>query len=127
MKQHFENAIALIFALVFLVILGMLIAFGLSGMPVLELTISFINQFGLLAVLISSLVFNATILLPMPIDFIIFSLGALSNGGLFLNPLTIGLVAGLGAAIGELTAWAVGFETDKLLLKKRHGKVYRTT
>jgi membrane protein DedA with SNARE-associated domain len=84
-----------------------------------------ISQYGILGLFISVMLMNASILLPLPADLVIFSAGALSNGSLLFNPLVIGLVAGLAASIGELTAWAVGYETDKLVLKKRHGATYQ--
>ena len=83
-----------------------------------------IADYGILGLFISTMLMNASIIFPLPADFLIFSAGAVSNGAIFFNPFTIGIVAGIGAAIGELTAWAVGWETDKIVLKKRHGKVY---
>jgi len=93
-------------------------------MPLLEFAEGLIAQYGLLGVFISTMLMNASILLWLPADLIVFSAGALSNHTLFFNPLTIGIVAGIGSAIGELTAWAVGWETEDIVLKKRHGKTY---
>ena len=84
-----------------------------------------IADFGILGVFISTMLMNATIILPLPGDLVVFSAGALANNSIFFNPFSIGIVAGIGAAIGELTAWAVGWETDHLILKKRHGKIYK--
>lgn len=83
-----------------------------------------IAEYGILGVFISTMLMNASILLPLPADLIVFSAGALANHSVLFNPFTIGIVAGIGSAIGELTAWAVGWETDKFVLKKRHGKTY---
>jgi len=93
-------------------------------MPLLEFAEGLIAQYGIPGVFISTMLMNASILLPLPADLIVFSAGALSNHSIFFSPLTIGIVAGIGSAIGELTAWAVGWETDELILRKRHGKTY---
>jgi uncharacterized membrane protein YdjX (TVP38/TMEM64 family) len=49
------------------------------------------------------LVGNATVLLPAPGLVIVYSLGST------LNPLLLGLFAGSGAALGELTGYAAGY------------------
>jgi len=69
---------------------------------------------------------NASILLPLPADLIVFSAGAMANHSWFFNPITIGIVAGIAASIGEMTAWAVGWGTKRFLLKKEEGKLYKT-
>ncbi len=93
-------------------------------MGLLLLTNTLIAEYGILGVFISTMLMNASILLPLPADLVVFSAGALSSSSIFFNPLAIGIVAGIGSAIGELTSWAVGWETDVLVLKKRHGKTY---
>jgi membrane protein DedA with SNARE-associated domain len=49
------------------------------------------------------LIGNATVILPVPGLIVVYSLGA------SLNPLVVGLCAGPGAALGELTGYAVGY------------------
>ena len=36
----------------------------------------------------------------------------------FLNPVYVGLLAGFGAALGELTGYLIGYGTEKVVLKK---------
>ena len=64
------------------------------------------NNFGYLGLFIASLIANATIILPVPIDFLIFGIGAMSNN-LFVV-LIAGFIAGLGAALGEMTSYLIG-------------------
>ncbi len=69
----------------------------------------FARGFGLPGLFIASIIANATILLPLPIDLVIpffakvefFGLGALS-------PLLVSLVVALGAAIGEMSGYIIG-------------------
>lgn len=58
---------------------------------------------GYVGVFLVSLLGNATIILPAPSLFIVFTAGGV------LNPLLVGLVAGVGEALGELTGYAAGF------------------
>ncbi|MDD5288782.1 MAG: VTT domain-containing protein [Dehalococcoidales bacterium] len=62
-----------------------------------------LGNYGYLGTFIISLLTNATIILPMPSILIIFPLGAT------FNPLYIGLAAGVGGAIGEMTAYVAGY------------------
>lgn len=86
-----------------------------------------INQFGLIGIFLMSIIFNASILLPMPGDILIFTAGAAASGtnGAIFGPLLIGLIGGFGAAIGELTSWGLGWITEKKLLRKRLGKRWK--
>lgn len=60
------------------------------------------NAFGYPAIFLISLVGNATIVLPAPSVAVVFGLGAA------LNPVLVGIVAGLGSALGELTGYLAG-------------------
>ena len=72
---------------------------------VLEFLASIMQSYGLLGVFLATLAANASIILPIPVDILIIALGA---SGAF-NPWALGLTAGLAAAIGELTAYLLGF------------------
>jgi membrane protein YqaA with SNARE-associated domain len=50
-----------------------------------------------------SLLGNATVILPAPSLFLVFSMGSA------LPPLAVGLAAGIGEALGELTGYAAGY------------------
>ncbi|GAB4467326.1 MAG: VTT domain-containing protein [Anaerolineae bacterium] len=66
---------------------------------------------------LAMLIGNATLILPVPGLIFVFSLGGT------LNPLLVGLAAGPGAALGELTGYAAGFGGSALIDNFR---VYRT-
>ena len=60
------------------------------------------TTYGYLGVLAFSLLANAMILLPAPVLAVVFTLGSV------FSPLGIGMAAGLGMALGELTGYAAG-------------------
>jgi len=60
-------------------------------------------QFGYAGIFLIALMANATILLPAPGVAIIYAMGAL------FNPLWVGLSAGTGGALGELSGYLAGF------------------
>lgn len=60
-------------------------------------------ELGYLGAFLTMLLGNATIILPVPGLIFVFALGAT------LNPLLVGLAAGPGAALGEMTAYAAGY------------------
>lgn len=62
-----------------------------------------LGNYGYLGTFFISLLTNATVILPMPSILLIFPLGAT------FNPLYIGLWAGIGGAIGEMTAYLAGY------------------
>ena len=62
-----------------------------------------LGNYGYLGTFFLSMFTNATIILPMPSILMIIPLGAT------FNPLYIGLVAGFGGAIGEMTAYVAGY------------------
>jgi membrane protein YqaA with SNARE-associated domain len=58
--------------------------------------------YGYPAVFFISLIGNATIILPTPSMAVVFGLGGA------LNPVLVGIIAGLGSALGELTGYLAG-------------------
>ena len=85
-----------------------------------------LEGYGYLGIFIISVLGNATIVLPVPVI-----LTAFIGGGIF-NPFIVGIVTAVGAAIGELTGYLVGYggkvviKDDKKLVKiegwmKKHG------
>lgn len=67
------------------------------------------------AIFIVNLVGSASILLPLP------AIGSVCVGGVALNPLVVGLVAGVGGSIGEITGYLLGFSGRGVL---REGRMY---
>lgn len=64
--------------------------------------------YGYPGIFLISILANATVLLPAPGVAIVFAMG-----GVF-NPFIVGIVAGAGAAIGELSGYAAGFSGQVL-------------
>jgi membrane protein YqaA with SNARE-associated domain len=73
-------------------------------------------NYGLIGLLLASIIANATLFLVVPIDLLIFLIAPISKE--FFNPLIISIVAGLGAAIGELTSYILGLGGRKAIEKK---------
>jgi membrane protein YqaA with SNARE-associated domain len=63
---------------------------------------SFIAAFGYIGVFVVSAISSATIFLPLPGFLFIIAASP------FLNPWLVGIIAGAGMAIGELTGYAIG-------------------
>jgi membrane protein DedA with SNARE-associated domain len=82
----------------FVLVLAVTIALFVLRNEILKL-----GNYGYLGTFVLSVATNATILLPMPSILMILPLGAT------FNPLYIGLAAGIGGAIGEMTAYIVGY------------------
>jgi membrane protein DedA with SNARE-associated domain len=61
------------------------------------------EKFGYAGVFLIALMANATVFLPAPGVAIIYAMGAV------LNPLWVGVVAGTGGALGELSGYLAGF------------------
>jgi membrane protein YqaA with SNARE-associated domain len=87
---------------------------------VIEIFNALVGTYGYLGVFLVSMLGSATIFLPLPSTFVVFFSAA------FLNPLLLGLVGGLGAAIGELTGYVLGFGGKKLIERKWKKKLVET-
>ena len=74
--------------------------------------------FGYLGIFLVSFIGTITIFLPLPSFAVIFAAGAV------FNPWAVGIIAGIGAGIGEVTGYAVGRGSRELIKKKyaRHLK-----
>ncbi len=72
-------------------------------MELTSLSLFLIKTFGYLGILGAGIISSATIFFPIPLYLIIFF-----STSLGLNPLAVGLLAGLGNAVGELTGYFVG-------------------
>lgn len=80
----------------------------------LEWSEGFIAASGYLGVFVVSVISTATIFLPVPGFLFIIAAAA------FLNPVLVGIVAGAGMAIGELTGYAIGSGSSRALKKKEY-------
>jgi len=64
-----------------------------------------LKAYGYLGAFLLSLLFNATVILPLGAIAIVFALGAVPS----LSPVVVGLAGGIGAAIGEITGYMAGY------------------
>jgi membrane protein YqaA with SNARE-associated domain len=74
----------------------------------------FLLTWGYLGIFIISVLGTATLFFPLPVDGIIFALGS------ELNPWVLGIIAGIGMTLGELTAYYAGYIGTTLVKKRRH-------
>ena len=63
----------------------------------------FVMLLGYLGVFVIAVLGNATVILPVPGLAVVFA------GGGVLNPLVVGLIAGVGEPLGELTGYLAGY------------------
>ena len=80
----------------------------------------FVGAYGYLGIFLVSFIGSASIILPVPSFIIVFTFGSI------LNPWLVGIAGGVGSAIGELTAYAIG-RGGKKALEKSHGKLLKKT
>ena len=71
------------------------------------------GNYGYLGVFVVTLLATGAIVLPVPY------LALILVAGSFLNPVLVALVAGVGAALGELTGYLVGYTGRSLIPKNR--------
>ncbi|MFC2143581.1 YqaA family protein [Candidatus Aenigmatarchaeota archaeon] len=86
---------------------------------VVEFIISMVYSMGYFGLFLASLISSASVILPVPGFLIVITAGT------FLNPFLVGIVAAIGAAIGELTAYGVGFAGEKAFLKLKKKKNWK--
>jgi uncharacterized membrane protein YdjX (TVP38/TMEM64 family) len=98
-----ERRLALIrlMAFLFVISLGVMIFIYRDRVQELE-------SYGYAGVFLIAMISNATVLLPVPGVMVVFAMGAV------FDPILIALFAGLGAAIGELSGYLVGFSGQGL-------------
>lgn len=63
---------------------------------------SFVYHYGLAGLFVAAILSNASLFLVVPLDIVVLGLGE------FYSPLLLGLVLGIGAALGEMSAYVVG-------------------
>jgi len=69
-------------------------------------------SYGYVGIFLISLIGSSTVILPFPAAAFVFTAGAM------LNPFLIGILAGIAAAIGEFTGYALGLGGRKIMKKK---------
>ena len=79
-----------------------------------------VNSWGYLGIFLISIIGNASIIFPIPSYIIVIAMGTT------LNPWLLGLFGGLGAAIGELTGYAVG-RGGSMVIKRKYRHLLKKT
>ena len=85
-----------------------------------QFLLGLLTTYGYLGIFAASLITSATIILPMPFFIIIPAAVQV------LDPLGVGIAAGLGAAIGEMTSYLIGIGGNRvagLKKKKTFGRI----
>ncbi len=95
---------------VFIVVLVLAISLGIL---LLRDQVAQIGAVGYAGIFLVSLVGNATVILPAPSLALVFAMGSA------LSPLLVGLAAGSGEALGELTGYGLGFGGQALIENRR--------
>jgi uncharacterized membrane protein YdjX (TVP38/TMEM64 family) len=94
--RNIRSTLWRIFAIVFVIAISVYI-FALRD------EVEILTTYGYPGVFLFTLLTSATILLPAPGLIVVFSLGGV------LNPLWVGLVSGVGSALGELSGYLAGY------------------
>lgn len=122
--EHKKNGWRFLSAILFVVGITALIILYRDKLRELE-NLAYVGAF------LTMLVGNATVVFPVPGLIFVYSLGST------LNPLLVGLFAGVGAALGEMTAYAAGYGGSAVIDKlevyqrikvwmERHGPIVVT-
>ncbi len=106
-----ENKLKSILSVIFVLAITCAVFFLLDYIPYFE-------SLGYLGAFIISLIGSATIIIPAPSWAIIFVMSKA------LDPVLLGIVAGLGSAIGELTGYYLGKGGTHLIEKDKKVKQY---
>lgn len=111
---------------VFVAFFGGMIAIALMGINIGDLMVRFVlyfhNQYGdfgvYVAIFLISVIGNVSVIMPVPYIIALAILVVV----LPINPLLVGVSAGFGAAIGELSAWLLGRGTSEMIEDTSYGK-----
>ena len=80
---------------------------------------TFATQYGYLGIFLISLIGAMSIFVPIPYPVVIFILGGVKNGGVWVfDPLLIAVAAGIGSAIGEFSGYLLGVGGRKIISDK---------
>jgi membrane protein YqaA with SNARE-associated domain len=94
---------------------------GLAGFVALSIGALIVHQYtgdysayGYFGAFLVSLIGTGSIVLPIPAVLVVFALGGM------LNPLLVGLIAGVGMALGEITGYLLGYAGEDVLKKVKY-------
>ena len=77
------------------------------------------KEYGYLGVFVISAISSATIFIPAPGWAVVFAMAK------FLDPIGLGIAAGIGSALGEITGYIAGQGTSHLLHANKHYKKFK--
>ena len=106
----------------YLIFAALLLLFGAYALAYFVFGIDFesLRSWGYLGIFLIAMAGAATIVLPTPSNLAIFGSGALLNPVLGIPaPLLVGVVAGLGDAIGEFSGYGLGFASADIIKRRR--------
>ncbi|MEX2160633.1 MAG: VTT domain-containing protein [Anaerolineales bacterium] len=87
----------------------LVVAFSLAILAIPEEQVAALQEYGYAGIFLISLLANATIVIPAPAMLLVFAMGA------HLSPIGLGLAAGSGAALGELSGYLAGSSGQALI------------
>lgn len=96
------------FVFVFAIVILYYISSSAASYLSVESIRKILHDYGLIGVFFAALLGNLTLFFPLPIDATVYILGLFDFGFGVLNPAVLGLVAGIGAGIGEMSGYAAG-------------------
>ncbi len=85
-----------------------------------EWAMSTVESWGYIGIFLVSVIGNASVIFPVPTYLVVVAFGGI------LNPWLVGLAAGAGATIGELTGYALG-KGSKKVIERKHKKLLERT
>lgn len=101
-----------------IIVLFLILAFSNInfGQWLANTVMSFYNTFGdvgiYMGIFLISIFGNFTIIFPVPYTIALIVISAIIPG---VNPIVLGLIGGLGASIGEVTAWLIGRGSQQII------------
>jgi uncharacterized membrane protein YdjX (TVP38/TMEM64 family) len=99
-------------------ILGILLVAGITvAIFLYHDRLSALGAIGYPGVFLVAMVWNSTVLVPIPSFWTYFFLGQI------FHPVLVGLAGGTGASVGELTSYLAGF-SGRVILKEKRVKIY---
>jgi len=124
LKEMNYNKLLILTAIVIIAIFGVTYSISVQWGPIGETLEQTAIQFGLPGLFLASVIANATIFLPVPIDIVVFLFGKADLYGLgVFSPLAMALVVALGAAIGEFSGYLIGLFGVKSIEKMKREEI----
>ena len=111
--KKFTQRRALLLALFFIVIIALAVVY--FAREDLYAMLSDLGKLGYLGVFLLSFIGATSVIIPIPYTVILLTISAPQFG---FNPLLLAIVAGLGAAVGELVGYGLGYVGRRVVNKK---------